>query len=275
MVSINAFQTIFPDLTQYYGKSEAFAGNNLAQAAWLEALKQLTDQEFAIAAKKCIQKHRFLPTPEEFVELITGSDELLAIQEWQKILAWVGSYGGLRSVTKRLPPLLLSGHGEHALKKVGGIHLLSNLQAQPTFSLEDKLRLIEKEFVSYWRKYQEAIKIGQIEPLPAMLDQSYQEEVKITSTSEPIDFDAFKKMREQLKQAVPAFGERIEKAASPEEERSPLPPMELQKQRKEKAELFAESTKTFLEITRNNPSSEALEYAELEYRRSYKQQLPT
>jgi hypothetical protein len=221
MIDFISFLDQISPLFDYYGKLESIEGNPRAQAVWYKAVRAgLTDQELDIAIDLCLARHRFLPSPEEFVALIAGTQELEAIAEWQKINSYLAStplangrshvqcQGGVVGRYER-PLLSLTNQGELALTAIGGLGRLSEL------SPKENPAFIQKDFVKFWLGYKSALAIGQVEPPPKKIAPAEPTAKPYNPKSQDYDFnpDAYRaaqeRMLEHLCQVNPEFGKKL------------------------------------------------------------------
>ena len=93
MISQKMFVDCMTELFNYYKKPDTLDGP-LIKAAWFEKLNEfLDDKQLITACKRCVQKYAFRPSADEFVQLITGEDEIPAIEDWLKILDYARKFG--------------------------------------------------------------------------------------------------------------------------------------------------------------------------------------
>ncbi len=100
--------------------------------------ENLTEEEFIQAMKQSVVKlpaYRGLPSAEQFVELILGSRESKALQEWQIILQ-AASRNDSEALT------YLSNRGHIALSGIGGLNIVA--------FHEGSLQWIQKDFIQLY-----------------------------------------------------------------------------------------------------------------------------
>jgi hypothetical protein len=138
-------------------------------ATWRKTLNaNLNDTQLITACQRCLTKYAFLPSIEKFVELITGDDEIPAIEDWLKILDHARKNGAKHIMSnavevengkmqkQSIPDLLLPPHAEKALTKIGGIKKVIKPSEDPKYE-ELTLKNLEKKFIELWSKYKRAI----------------------------------------------------------------------------------------------------------------------
>jgi hypothetical protein len=111
----------FNDYFAYlHGKSEAIdlLMPDAAVMVWLRVYSELTSEERRLAIEATYEKEKFHPTPEKFRELVRGTDDAEAINEWIVILDAIRM--SLEDSLNRI--LCLSPIARQALRTVGGIY---------------------------------------------------------------------------------------------------------------------------------------------------------
>lgn len=105
---------------------------------WLEKLEAaLSNEEFEIAVREAIFKHRFCPTGEELLSLVKTSERELVLDCWSRCL---DAISGLLSVND------LDDASQYAITQLGGT---SHLRELPIPKLQD----LKFDFCSHWQKY--------------------------------------------------------------------------------------------------------------------------
>ena len=168
MITEKNFMDCIEQLFSYYGKSE-IKKSPLAMATWRKILNaNLDDTQLITACQRCFAKYSFLPPIEKFVELITGDDEIPAIEDWLKILDYARKFGAKRNMSnadqveggkiqkQSIPDLILPPHAEKALTKIGGIQKVVKPSEDSKYE-ELTLKNLEKEFIELWSKQKRAI----------------------------------------------------------------------------------------------------------------------
>lgn len=128
------FSQMIGELQAYYKREFT----PFAQRAWYKHLSdRLTTDQFIQAIESAIISKQFMPTPEEIVEMICGTPENQAYQEWDLCL---------KAASRNDKTMLntLSPQGQSALHLIGGLYKLGQMQ-------EDKLEWVKKEFVAIWK----------------------------------------------------------------------------------------------------------------------------
>ncbi len=148
MIDSNEFAKQLIDLATFYKREMPSS----IRAIWYKKLKdRMSTEEFISAVEEYVFRNSaFMPSPEELLNLVKGSQEALALVEWDKCLA-------AASRAKREHELDLSPQGKFALKAIGGLVRLA-------MSEEDENHWIRKEFVSVWKSYPAT---GNLPQLPA------------------------------------------------------------------------------------------------------------
>lgn len=157
MLSIEEFEPIIYNFTSYYGKD--LTENPFALSVWYEHLTQsLQSDELIPALRQALAVCEFCPSPQKVIELFTGGDEAIAIDEWNKILTALNR--------NQLGELQLSPQGEKAFTSIGGSKRLEQAESETTHGF------IRKDFVNYWLKFKRAIASGKITPPPLPLNSA-------------------------------------------------------------------------------------------------------
>ena len=115
MFEENSFNDQFKAIAKHY-KYEISAP--ILKIYYEHLSKNLTTEEFMEALKQAVVKlpvYKGLPSPEQIVELILGSRQSLALQEWQMIVQ-----AASRNDTEAL--VYLSNRGHVALSAIGGFN---------------------------------------------------------------------------------------------------------------------------------------------------------
>jgi hypothetical protein len=131
----SVFAELFNALAEYYNRK---ASPPIAKA-WYRAIgNQLTTEQFQDAFEQVVCSEEFMPTPKKFLELVKGSPESNALDEWEKCLA--AAARGESSVVSEL-----SASGQFALRSIGGFKKLE--MSDP---VKDHHWLMKK-FVEAWQ----------------------------------------------------------------------------------------------------------------------------
>lgn len=156
MLNPELFETAITDFMTYYGRD--LTQNTLAYQAWYSYLSQnLKDFELVPALELAIQTFEYMPPPKKLIEAFKGSFEVIALEEWTKLVKWA-------SMGKSEKDLLLSPQGEKALRSLGGFKRICE---------EDSSQLhnfVSKDFVKRWIGYKNAIDTGAIAAPEPMLN---------------------------------------------------------------------------------------------------------
>ena len=99
--------------------------------------QHLSTEQFVRAAQGVFDTNRFFPTVEEFVSVVKGDAQSLALHEWE-VCVLAASRANREMITS------LSPQGQSALHLVGGLYKLG-------MATEEDLRWLKKEFVSVWK----------------------------------------------------------------------------------------------------------------------------
>lgn len=229
MISENIFTDCIGQLFSYYNKSE-IQKSPLAMATWRKILNaNLDDTQLITACQRCFAKYAFLPPIEKFVELITGDDEIPALEDWQTILNYVRQNGAMYQMSnaiqvqngerkkQSLPDLLLSPQAEKALLMIGGIGKVIKPSEDPKYD-DLNLKELKKQFIDLWSKYKRAIALGQVEPPPKMIKASEAPPIDLTQKqgNTPASPDAFETIKANLEKSHPDFFRKIKESPAPQ-----------------------------------------------------------
>lgn len=127
------FTELLDALTEYYNRKMSPA----IAKAWYKAIgNKMTTEQFQSAFEQIIFSEKYMPTPKDFLELIKGNSQLIALEEWEKCLV-----AACRADTEVV--YSLSAAGQTALRAVGGLHALGMAD-------EKDNRWMQKKFVEVW-----------------------------------------------------------------------------------------------------------------------------
>lgn len=127
------FVELLGELQTYYKREFT----PFVQRIWYRHLSdKLTTDQFSASVEAAIVTHQFMPTPEELIEIVRGSRETIALEDWEKcrLAASRADY----SIGEHL-----SLSGKFALRTIGGISRLAQ-------SEESEHKWMRKEFVAAW-----------------------------------------------------------------------------------------------------------------------------
>ena len=242
MISQEVFSDCMSQLFKYYGKSDDLK-SSLVMSAWFDKINAFLDNKQLInATKRSFQKYAFRPSVDQFVELITGDDEIPALEDWQTILNYVRENAALYNMGKA-PALILScPQADKALLMVGGIGKVIKPSEDPKYD-DLNLKELKKQFIDLWSKYKRAIALGQVEPPPKMIKAGKTTPIDLTQKREdiPAGPDAFATIKANLKKSHPAFAQKIEESPTPQPPTPVLLPNEVAAKRAEHDAAFKAS----------------------------------
>lgn len=114
MLEESNFKKLFKQITEYYRHE---VSGPIGQIFYEYISENLTETEFVQAMELAVLHHPVrmqLPSPVEFVELIRGSKQAKAFEEWQIVRAAAGS-NDIDALDR------LSARGHVALNAIGGL----------------------------------------------------------------------------------------------------------------------------------------------------------
>lgn len=112
--------------------------SELDKILWYSYLSEsLNDNEFMTAYRMATCTLDFVPSPERLIEFVKGSENTLANQEWQKVVA--------NAPDHVKDALTISARGRKALKLIGGLQAVRDCEVQ---FLDAK----RKSFVELWKE---------------------------------------------------------------------------------------------------------------------------
>lgn len=135
MVNPQVFSSGIAYLEAYYKRELG----EFAKGVWYKHISQyLTTEQFQNAVEAAIIHKSFLPTPDELVQLVQGTDDQLAGKEWELCLV-AAQRGSLEGID-------VSDAAKQALRAIGGVSGLG-------YANEDRLPWLKKDFLGEWKAY--------------------------------------------------------------------------------------------------------------------------
>jgi hypothetical protein len=161
-----------------------------------EVFGVLDDDEIEIAKKKAIATLKWMPSPQEFTQLITGDEEAEALQEWLKILQ------ALRLAPTDRPAIVdtLSGHAKLALQTLGGLSLLAEARVESLHST------LKNQFITAWKSFKKSTNWKKDKTMQDLIKPTAHNVLALSPAIAPeIDIEAEQQARDKAVSAIAAL----------------------------------------------------------------------
>jgi hypothetical protein len=145
MVTKKVFQVLIANLEAYFLNNRKIEG--IFKDAWFEGLSILTDEELLIAIKTWVKESSYMPNPRQLVEIIKGTKELQAEQQWQLVLRAAAEFNihpVIYGFTARGEEItaLLDRYTDDVVKLIGGFASIASISkdSYAANKLEEKFK---------------------------------------------------------------------------------------------------------------------------------------